>query len=38
MAGDLETSKKGLALVSFPFHSPVSHLLELVLSENGVRP
>lgn len=38
MAGDLETSKKGLALVSFPFHSPVPHLLVLVLSDNGVRP
>lgn len=38
MSGDLETTKKGLALVSFPFQSPVPHLLELVLSENGVRP
>lgn len=38
MVGDLETSKKGLALVSFPFHSPVLHLLEVVLSEKGVCP
>lgn len=38
MSGDLETTKKGLALVSFPFQSPMPHLLELVLSENGVRP
>lgn len=38
MSVDLETTKKGLALVSFPFQSPMPHLLELVLSENGVRP